>query len=114
MARFVIADITEARSIPQELAMIVPSLPSVPVHPLLLLRGEQEYAMFEHYQRYPWVLPVYEYDSVAGLLESIDEKVIAPVEKILVELRSQRDDLPRAALDGEHEQDEQRIPPTNR
>ena len=112
MARFVIADITEARSIPQELAMIVPSLPSVPVQPLLL-RGDQEYAMFEHYLRYPWVLPVYEYDGVAALLESIDEKVIAPAEKILAQLRPERDDRPRAGPRGGHAQDEQRIPRAN-
>jgi uncharacterized protein YjbI with pentapeptide repeats len=79
MARFVIADITDAKSIPQELMAIVPSLPSVPVQPLLLA-SQQEYGMFEHFKRYPWVLEPYLYEDQDRLLAAITEKVIGPAE----------------------------------
>jgi uncharacterized protein YjbI with pentapeptide repeats len=80
MARFVIADITEPRSIPQELGEIVPHLPTVPVQPILL-EGSDEYGMFEHYRKYPWVLPVYRYTSLKTLIVALSENVIGPAEK---------------------------------
>ena len=79
MARFVVADITDAKSIPQELAVIVPDLPSVPVQPLLL-EGSTEYGMFEHFKRYPWVLETYRYPSSDHLIAGIAEHVIGPAE----------------------------------
>ena len=80
MARFVVADITDAKSIPQELAVIVPDLPSVPVQPLLL-EGSAEYGMFEHFKKYPWVLETYRYPSSARLIADLGERVIDPAEK---------------------------------
>jgi len=85
MARFIIADITQAKSIPQELQAIVPNLPSVPVQPLLLT-SEREYGMFEHFWRYPWVLDTYYYDNLDEVLASIEEKVISPAEVKVREL----------------------------
>jgi hypothetical protein len=85
MARFVIADITDAKSIPQELMIIVPHLPSVPVQPLIL-ESKKEYGMVEHFTRFPWVLPVYHYTDHASLLQSLKENVIDPAEQKAQEL----------------------------
>jgi hypothetical protein len=85
MARFIIADITDAKSIPQELQAIVPNLPSVPVQPLLLT-GEREYGMFESIRRFPWVLDTYYYDNVDAVLASIEDKIISPAEAKVREL----------------------------
>jgi uncharacterized protein YjbI with pentapeptide repeats len=80
MARFVIADITDVRSIPQELMAIVPHLPSVPVQPLLLA-SDKEYGMFLDFRAYPWVLEPFVYDDQEMLLASFNEKVITPAEE---------------------------------
>ena len=86
MARFVIADITDAASVREELGRIVPDLPSVPVQPILRF-SDKKYAMFEHYERYPWVLKIHRYNDLADLLNSLVEKVIAPAEEKAKELQ---------------------------
>jgi hypothetical protein len=79
MARFVIADITDARSITQELGRIAPGLPSVPIQPLLLA-SQKEYGMFEHLRRFPWVLKPVLYESQESLLAELKARVINPAE----------------------------------
>lgn len=78
MSRFVIADITDAKSIPQELQRIIPSLPSLPVQPLLLA-SQYVYGMFQDFYDYPWVLKPFVYEDIGGLVSSLDE-VIRPAE----------------------------------
>jgi hypothetical protein len=85
LARFVIADITEPKSIPQELSHIIPFLPSVPIVPLLQV-SEREYGMYEHFISYPWVQPIYHYRDLDELLYSIQERIIDPAEKKVREL----------------------------
>jgi uncharacterized protein YjbI with pentapeptide repeats len=85
MARFVIADLTDPRSIPQELTRIIPLLPSVPVKPLLLA-SQQEYGMFTDFRAYPWVLEPYRYATEQTLLAELDQMVIAPAEAKAKEL----------------------------
>ena len=86
LARFVIADITDPKSIPQELVSVVETLPSVPVQPLLQ-QGSRPWGMYAHIKRYPWVLTVHEYADTAELLNSLAEKVIRPAEEKASELR---------------------------
>ena len=85
LARFVIADITDAKNISQELERIVAELPTVPVQ-LVLQARTQTYGMFEHFARYPWVLPVYHYTDHTSLLLSLEEEVINPAEQMAKEL----------------------------
>jgi len=86
LSRFIIADLTDAKSIPQELSHIIPFIPTLPVMPIIL-QGQREYAMFEHWRPYPWVLPIYEYQDESQLIATFSTGVIEPAEKKLQEIR---------------------------
>jgi hypothetical protein len=77
LSRFVVADLTEPRSVPQELATIVPHMPSVPILPIIA-EGHRPYGMFEHFARYPWVRPILVYSERgdATMVERIVERVV--------------------------------------
>jgi hypothetical protein len=78
MSRFVIADVTDAKSIPQELSHIIPFLPSVPVR-AIILDAEYEYSMFEHWKQFASVLDVYRYQDLDQLIANIEAAIIVPV-----------------------------------
>jgi len=82
LARFIIADITSPRSVPQELERIVPDLPNVPIQPIIY-SSDEEYGMIEHYKHYQWFLECFRYDNVDMLISSIKENVINPPEHYL-------------------------------
>jgi Pentapeptide repeats (8 copies) len=88
MARFIVADLTDARSVAAELERIVPHFSSIPVQPMIL-KTQHEYALFEGIQRYPWVIRPLRYDDLDDLAQ-LAEKVIANVLKKAEELAEQR------------------------
>jgi Pentapeptide repeats (8 copies) len=87
MARFVIADISDAKSILQELRAIVPELPSVPIQPVIIA-SQEEPGMFDFYRGFRSFLPVHRYDTPAQLLGDLSDRVIKPSETKALEFRS--------------------------
>ncbi|GAC1649993.1 MAG: hypothetical protein NVS4B12_19440 [Ktedonobacteraceae bacterium] len=88
LSRFIIADITDPRSIPQELQAIVSDL-AVPVQPILE-EGERQYGMFGDFGKHTWVLPVYTYKDQASLITSLHHEIIEPAGKKARELAVER------------------------
>jgi uncharacterized protein YjbI with pentapeptide repeats len=86
MARFVIADISDAKAVLQELRAIVPDLSSVPVQPIILAIQEEP-GMFDFYRNRPSFLTVHRYADQEQLLADLGDKVIRPAEQKVLELR---------------------------
>ena len=86
MARFVIADLTDAKSVLQELRAIVPTNPSVPVQPLILTTQEEP-GMFDFFRLYSWMLEPHRYTDSSRLLAALTDRVVAPAEAKLRDLR---------------------------
>jgi uncharacterized protein YjbI with pentapeptide repeats len=88
MARFVIADISDAKSVLQELRAIVPDVPSLPVQ-AIILETQKEPGMFDFYRGRPSFLKVHSYSRQELLISELGEKVIGPAELKVLELRGE-------------------------
>jgi hypothetical protein len=84
----VIADLTDAKSVLQELRSIIPNSPSVIVQPLLLA-SQDEPGMWDFFRSFPWVLEPVRYTDQEELITALDEKVIAPAEARALRSQSQ-------------------------
>ena len=85
MARFIIADLTDAKSILQELTAIVPYSPTLVVQPIILA-SQEEPGMWDFFRRFPWVLEPYRYHSLDEVRASLEDKIIAPAARKAEEL----------------------------
>jgi uncharacterized protein YjbI with pentapeptide repeats len=79
LARFLVVDLTDPRSVPHELMSIVPQLPSVPVLPVLH-ESDAEYAMFGHLLRFPWVQPVLRYSTLEELTARVRTSLLGAIQ----------------------------------
>lgn len=84
LSRFIIADITSPRSIPQELQAIVPTL-KVAVQPIISA-DETPYAMFPDIAENHQVLPLFSYNSLEHLVHEL-HNLINSAEDRCAELR---------------------------
>jgi uncharacterized protein YjbI with pentapeptide repeats len=80
LAKFVIADLSSPKSIPQELMSIIPHFPSLPIQPIIE-ESQREYSMFEHFKKYPWVLKELRYSE--SDIQGLVKKIIGKCEKHL-------------------------------
>ncbi len=92
MSRFIIADLTDAKSVLQELRAIVPNSPSVIVQPLLL-QSQEEPGMFDFFRTFDSVIRPVRYRDQESLLAELTEKIIAPMEARAAELADKRKKL---------------------
>lgn len=87
LSRFVIADLSEPKSVQSELEAIVPHFQSVPVVPLINRTGK-EYATFASVQRRQNVVkPTVRYRDADDLMKKLDDEVVPLAEQKLTEVR---------------------------
>lgn len=87
LSRFVIADLSEPKSVQSELEAIVPHFQSIPVVPLISRTGK-EYATFSSVRRRQNVVqPTVRYRDAEDLMKKLDEEVVPLAERKLTEVR---------------------------
>jgi uncharacterized protein YjbI with pentapeptide repeats len=89
LSRFVIADLTDPRSVPHELASIIPHLRSVPIQPIIL-KGQNEYGMIRDLAVNNNMMPIFRYRDNAHLIASVKTKIITNAERRVEKIRRQR------------------------
>jgi uncharacterized protein YjbI with pentapeptide repeats len=95
MARFVIADVTDAKVVLQEIDNIVNGFPSTPIKPIIK-RGTPVTTVLQDFADYPTFLEIYQYEDAASLIANLHDKVVRPSEQKVVEIRERREAAGRA------------------
>jgi hypothetical protein len=81
MSKFIVADVSRAKIILQELPAVAQSV-DVPVQPLLTQSGNEPVMLYDLRVKYRWILPTFRYKNQSDLLAKFDAEVIAPAENL--------------------------------
>jgi hypothetical protein len=84
MARFVIADVTDAKVVLQELEITVPRI-EIP-YILIIEAGHKPSITLSSITKFPWVLPLYAYPTVENLLNEIKNSLAPQAETMAFDL----------------------------
>jgi len=80
MSAFIVADITDPKSVPLELQVVAPNY-MVPIVPILKA-GNDEFAVLEPLRRkFHWILPTHIYKNDNELLDGLTDNVVSRAEK---------------------------------
>lgn len=85
VSRFVIADLSDPKSLPAELQAIVPQFVSLPVVPIIDAT-QREYPVADDILSRQSVTPVVPYRDEAHLIAILDAQILTPAEKLYAEL----------------------------
>jgi uncharacterized protein YjbI with pentapeptide repeats len=78
LAKFVVADVTDATEVRAELHDIVPEFPSLPIQPVVLAGKSEFVSLSQYLAKFASVLPTFEYQDLDHLLANLDSGVINP------------------------------------
>jgi len=97
MSCFILADITDPKSIPQELQRSIPMLPSVPVQPLISAEATP-YTLFSDFGGYLSELTPYVYANDDALLAEIDRCILPAIYARITEIQKRRIELEQIVM----------------
>jgi len=89
LAGFIVADMSDPRSVAMEMQLIAPEL-SVPIVPVIAADQEPLALFGDFFGKYDWVLPTYRYKDIASLVEELDKALIAPAQQKLREISERK------------------------
>jgi len=86
LSKFIIVDLTKARSVPAELQAILSTL-MIPVVPIIQ-KASKPYSTFSVTSKFKWVLPMVVYDEFQEIIKAFEKAILQPATKLHEEIQN--------------------------